>query len=633
MALSKYKDYSVEDLAKRPNTFAEPAWWKESVIFQVWPASFNDTNGDGIGDIEGMIAKVDYLKELGVDMVWTSPIYESPDKDMGYDISDYYHIAERYGTLEDVDRLIAELKKRDMKLIMDLVANHTSDQHAWFKESRTSTSSKKRDWYIWRKPKKDAQGQRKPPNNWVSFFGGSAWNYDEASGEYYLCLFTKEQPDLNWENEDVREGVYDIMRFWLDRGAWGFRMDVINEISKQYVDNPQDPDHPDLPDALVTEPDAEYQTAHTMFCNGPRVHEFLREMHEKVLSKYEHYTVGEVPHIEHPNIMLKYVNPERHELKTCFSFDMHDVDGDQQWPLKPKKFDLVEFKKVINKWQTFYHAKNGWMANYQSNHDQSRGVSRWTSDAPQHRKQAAKLLAMLQVGQSGTQFIYQGQEIGMKNVPKDWPIEEYLDVATINFYNYCKDLSEAGKPAPGTPEEVKQWAQLKARDNARTPVQWTAESQAGFTTGKPWMRVQEEDAKAGWNAEAQSKDPLSVLSFWKKLLILRKEETALIYGNFNLLLPKDPHMFAFVRNLKDKTSFLILLNFSDQDKSVTLRSDEVMRAQSELGEFKSAPPFADLTDWKFRSRFILGNYQEELNWIDSETLSLRPYEGVYFALQ
>ena len=273
MSTSAYKDYSLEELDQLPNTFAEPAWWKEAVVFQVWPASFSDSNGDGVGDVQGMIDRLDYLEELGADMVWTSPIYESPDKDMGYDVADYKQIASRYGTLADVDRLIAELKKRGMKLVMDLVANHTSDQHAWFQDSQSALDAPKRDWYIWRRGKIDSQGRRQPPNNWVSFFGGSAWKYSDQTDEYYLCLFTKEQPDLNWENDEVRKGVHDIMRFWLDRGVCGFRMDVINEVSKTYVHNKDDPQRPHLPDAPITEPDAEFQPAHSLFCNGPRIHE------------------------------------------------------------------------------------------------------------------------------------------------------------------------------------------------------------------------------------------------------------------------------------------------------------------------------------------------------------------------
>ena len=359
-------------------------------------------------------------------------------------------------------------------------------------------------------------------------------------------------------------------------------------------------------------------------------------MHEKVLSHYEHYTVGEVPHAKDPSIMLNYVNPDRHELKTSFSFDLHDVDGDQQWPLKPKPFSLVDFKAVVNKWTTYFHAHNGWLTAMSENHDQARTVSRWASDHPAHRKQAAKLLAMFQVGQSGTQYIYQGQELGMKNVPPEWPMEEYLDVATINFYNHCKQLTAAGKTAPGTPDEVRAWAQRKARDNARTPVQWDSGPHAGFTTGSkapPWMRVQEDDARAGWNAADEAKDPTSVLCFWRQILRLRKQERALIYGNFNLLFPEDEQLFAFVRNLDGHNSVLVLLNFSDTSKDVTIRSDEVQRAQDALPVYKSAPPLADLANWRQRCRVLLHNYPGELQWQGDDGLRLQPYQGAYLALQ
>ncbi|PWN88421.1 alpha amylase [Acaromyces ingoldii] len=640
---------TTKEFDQLPNTFSEPAWWKEAVIFQIWPASFCDSNGDGIGDLGGVLSKVDYLKEVGADVIWLSPIYESPDKDMGYDVADYKKIADRYGSLEDVDKLISELKKRGMKLMMDLVVNHTSDQHAWFKQSRSSKDNDKRDWYIWRPAKRDERGNRVPPNNWVSFFGGSAWCWDETTQEYFLCLFTKEQPDLNWENEEVREAVYDIMRFWLDRGCAGFRMDVINEVSKTYVEDPSDPKRPALPDAPISDPNATYQAAHMLFCNGPRIHEFMREMHEKVLQHYDTITVGETPHAKHPSIVLPWVNPHSHELRMCFTFDLHDVDGDQQWPLIPRPFDLVTFKSIVNKWQAFFSAHNGWHANYLENHDQARSVSRWLSDAPEHRKQAAKLVAMMQTSFSGSLYLYQGQELGMKNIPKEWPIDDYLDVATINFYNECKDRTIKGLSSPATPEQVHEWAALKARDNARTPVQWNSSpASAGFSPDgartKPWMRVQVEDAQQGWNATDEAQDPLSVLNFWKRALKLRKEVGGglMVRGNFWIVKPEDPNVFAYVRNLGHEVSVLVVLNFSKDEQTVRLDGQTVNKSQQDgklVGEFKGNGPCKTLEKLRSRVTILLHNYadidgsrDQEVKWVDDESFVLRAFEGVWFKI-
>lgn len=453
---------SLDELAKLPSTYAQPAWWKEATIFQIWPASFCDSNGDGIGDIGGILSKVDYLKELGADVVWTSPIYPSPNHDMGYDVADYKDIKKEYGTLADVDRLIAELKKRDMKLVMDLVVNHTSNEHAWFKESSASSSKSnpKKDWYIWRPAKKGPNGERLPPNNWVSFFCGSAWTWCEARQEYYLSLFCPEQPDLNWENPDVREAVQDVMRFWLDRGVAGFRCDVINQISKTYVQDGSE--YPPLPDAPVTDPEATYQPATSLFCDGPRVHEFIRELNDKVLSHYDTITVGESPFLEDPKKLLYWTHPDRNELRMNFQFDIVTVDCDPMAPIKPRDWTLPELKLTTNKWQAFCHRHNGWNSNYSCNHDQCRPVSRWLSDAPEVRKQAAKTHALHQITLGGTLYVYQGEELGMKNIPEDWPIEEYQDVMTINYYKECMDALAAGKkdaPSPQTVVKVSQPSQ------------------------------------------------------------------------------------------------------------------------------------------------------------------------------
>ncbi|CEH17482.1 Alpha-amylase [Ceraceosorus bombacis] len=416
---------SNADLANLQSSYSKPAWWKEAVVYQIWPASFLNGNAqDGVGDLGGVISKLDYLKDLGADVVWLSPCYESPDKDYGYDVADYKKIADRYGSNQQLEQLIAELKKRGMKLMMDLIVNHTSSEHAWFKESLKGKDSSKRDWYIWRKGKVGANGEKLPPNNWVAFFTGPAWTYDEASDEWYLCIFSPWQPDLNWENPAVREAVHDVAKFWLDKGVAGFRMDVINEISKTYNADGS------LPDAPITEPHSKYQPAVSLFCDGPRVHEFIQELGEKVLSKYDTITVGETPHAKHPDILLPWTHPARHELRSCFTFDLHDQDGDQQWPLIPKKIHLPHFAGIVNKWQTYCHRTSAWLANYFENHDQARTVSRWASDSAEHRKTAARMISLFQTSLSGSLYVYQGQEIGMKNIPHDWPIEEYKDVAT-----------------------------------------------------------------------------------------------------------------------------------------------------------------------------------------------------------
>ncbi|CCO34855.1 hypothetical protein BN14_08964 [Rhizoctonia solani AG-1 IB] len=418
-----------------------PEAFKSYCVYQIYPSSFADANGDGIGDLAGIESKLEYIKRLGADVVWLSPIYRSPQKDMGYDISDYQDIDPRYGTLEDWDSLLKKTHELGMRLVMDLVVNHTSDQHEWFKESRSSKSNPKRDWYIWRPPKFDAEGNRKPPNNWASLFGGSAWEWDETTQEYYLHLFVVEQPDLNWENPEVRQAIWKLMRWWMERGCDGFRMDVINMISKV----------PGLPDGPVTQPDRDYQPGYQYYCNGPRVHEYLQEMYREVLSRYPNYfTVGESPLTHDPRDLLPYVLPERKELQMMFQFELADIDGTHN-PLIPRNPSLLDIKSVINKWQAFMFNHGGWNSLYMENHDQARSVSRllgfgvstdkktfnfdlYDEDLKKFWNVGAKLLAILHTTQGGTVFIYQGEEIGATNVPRGWSLEEYKDVATINFY-------------------------------------------------------------------------------------------------------------------------------------------------------------------------------------------------------
>lgn len=423
------------------NSFSTPKWWKESVVYQVYPSSFQSSPGaklPGWGTVKGMTSRLDYLKSLGVDVLWTSPIYKSPQADMGYDIASYKEIDPRYGSLEDVDELIAELKKRGMRLMMDLVANHTSDQNEWFLESRSSRDSPKRAWYHWQPPKGyDSAGKPIPPNNWAQILGeaNSAWTWDEKTGEFYLSLFTPEQPDLNWENPEVREAVWDVMRFWLDRGACGFRMDVINMISKV-------PGYPDADEVLG--PGHKYQPAWKYTVNGPRLHEFLREMHDTVLSKYDTITVGEMPGISDDNEILRTVGANSKELNMIFIFDVVDIDKyDVRMTLRP--WTVKEMKGIISRWQTVMIEKDGWNSVFIENHDNPRSISRYASDSDEHRDKSARLLALMQTTLGGTVFVYQGEEIGMRNCPKDWPIEEFKDIETINYWEKVNDIYK-GQP-------------------------------------------------------------------------------------------------------------------------------------------------------------------------------------------
>ncbi|THH16201.1 hypothetical protein EW146_g4401 [Bondarzewia mesenterica] len=540
------------------------AWWKEAVVYQIYPISFSDSNGDGLGDLNGIYAKLEYLKDLGVDVLWLSPIYPSPLADMGYDISDYRGIDPRYGTLEDWDRLLEGVHERGMKLMMDLVVNHTSDEHEWFIESRSSKSNPKRDWYIWRPPKYDFEGNRQPPSNWKSVFEGSAWEYDAATDEYYLHLYLDKQPDLNWDNREVREAVWSLMKFWLDRGCDGFRMDVINLISK--VDG-----HPDVP---VSDPKQKYQIASQMYVNGPKCHEYIQEMNRRVLSKYDLITVGEAPFTHDSKDLAEFVLPANKELNMVFSFEVVEIDNSDKGfsaganPLQYREWKLSELKDIIKKWQTLLREEGFWNAVFIENHDQARSVSRYANDSPEYRARSAKLLAMMQTTLSGTLYVYQGEEIGMKNFPASWPIGEYKDVATQNYH---KRVLQERKAEAGEKEvdmsDVLYGCQRKARDHARTPVQWNDKPHGGFTTGTPWMRVNDDYTE--WNVSAQLEDPDSVLAFWKRALATRKQNDVLVHGNFCLLSPHNEKVFAYTRALGNTTT-LVLLNFSDEETIFSL---------------------------------------------------------------
>ncbi|TFY81517.1 hypothetical protein EWM64_g2496 [Hericium alpestre] len=592
------------------------AWWKEASVYQIYPASFADSNGDGIGDLNGILSKLDYLKDLGVDVLWLSPIYPSPLADMGYDISDYRDIDPRYGTLEDWDNLLKGVHERGLKLMMDLVVNHTSDEHKWFQESRSSKTNPKRDWYIWRPPRYDADGNRRPPNNWKSIFEGSAWEYDETTDEYYLHLYLDKQPDLNWDNPDVREAVWGAMNFWIERGCDGFRMDVINLISKV----------PGLPDVPVTDPTQEFQMASPMFVNGPRVHEYIQEMNRLVLSskhpkhvaycssahaahltaEHDLITVGEAPFTHTPAGLAEFVLPANKELNMVFQFQIVEIDNTDEGiagsaPLVYRHWKLPELKAIVNRWQNLHRDDGFWNAIFIENHDQARSVSRYGDDSPAWRARSAALLALLQTTQAGTLYVYQGEEIGTKNFPASWALEEYQDVATQNYHKRVLSQRKAEQGREDVDmSDVLHGCQRKARDHARTPVQWNATAHGGFTTGKPWMRVNDDYTE--WNVDAQLKDPNSVLAFWKRALGVRKQND--IYGDFVLLSADDEKVFAYTRTL-DESSVLVLLNFS---------SEEVEYSLAPVPQF-------------IGSRFLIGNYADESAGAATGEIKLRGWEG------
>ena len=511
------------------------AWWKESVVYQIYPRSFKDSNGDGIGDLRGIIQKLDYLKELGIDVVWLSPVYQSPNDDNGYDISDYRGIMTEFGSLADWEEMLAEMHARGIKLVMDLVVNHTSDEHAWFRESRKSKDNSHRDHYIWR-PAKDGH----EPNNWRSFFSGSAWQLDESTGEYYLHLFSKKQPDLNWENHRVRIEVYDIMHWWLKKGIDGFRMDVINLISKV----------PGLPDAPLESPER-YQFGGQYFINGPRMLEFLGEMKHEVLSHYDTLTVGETPLVT-PEIAALITDEQTGMLNMVFQFEHMDIDAQSGAAdrINSKVWKLTELKQIFTRWQKGLEGR-GWNSNYFSNHDQPRPVSRFGNDT-RYRVESAKLLATCLHLLQGTPYIYQGEEIGMTNVAFD-TIEEYRDIETLNVYH--EQVEEKGID----PRVVLQNIHAKSRDNARTPMQWDATAQAGFTTGTPWIKVNPNYPQI--NTQQALGDSNSIFYYYQRLIQLRKNNLTIVYGSYDLILANDEKIYAFTRTL-EFDRLLVLLNFS-----------------------------------------------------------------------
>ncbi|NGP45563.1 alpha-glucosidase [Bacillaceae bacterium SIJ1] len=558
-------------------------WWKESVVYQIYPRSFNDSNGDGIGDIPGIIEKLDYLAKLGIDVIWLSPVYDSPNDDNGYDIRDYHGIMAEFGTMADFDRLLDEAHQRQIKIVMDLVVNHTSDEHAWFVESKSAKDHPKRDYYIW---KEGVDGQ--PPTNWESAFSGSTWEYDEASGEYFLHIFSKKQPDLNWENPDMRKDVYRMMKWWLDKGIDGFRMDVINFISKDQS----------YPDGEVQE-GKEFGNGSPYYINGPRVHEFLHEMNQEVLSQYDILTVGEMPGAT-PEEGKLYTAEDRQELNMVFHFEHMDLGGGELGKWSMNEWKLTDLKKILSKWQ--YALENeGWNSLYWNNHDQPRVVSRFGNDQA-YRQKSAKMLATCLHMMKGTPYIYQGEELGMTNVAFS-SIDDYRDLEILNMYD--ERVNKYGHAI----DDVMRSIHHVGRDNARTPMQWTAEEHGGFTSGTPWLRVNPNYPSI--NAEEALKDPESIFYHYQRLIQLRKANDVIVYGAFDLVLDDSEEIFAYTRTYGDE-KLLVLCNFTNQEQIASVQGFESL------------------------SGSILMTNREEQTTASSEALgkvTLEPYEATVFVVK
>ncbi len=521
-------------------------WWKEAVVYQIYPRSFADSNGDGIGDLKGITAHLDYLKNLGIDVIWVSPVYASPNHDNGYDISDYRAIMKEFGTMEDFDEMLREIHARGMKLVMDLVANHSSDEHAWFIESRKGKDNPYRDYYIWQDGKNG-----NPPNNWGSCFSGSAWEWDEASGQYYLHLFTKEQPDLNWANPKVREGVYDMMRWWCDKGVDGWRMDVISMIGKENFD-----------DGAVA-PGALYGSFEKSCMHTETTHRYLREMRREVLDRYDLLTVGEAGGTTESAI--RYANEDGSELDMIFSFEHNDGlnDGTELGKWSDHGAPLADVRRPMNRWQTALQGR-AWNTVYLGNHDQPRQVSRYGNDSELFRARSAKMLATLIHMMRGTPYVYQGEELGMTNIYFT-DVSQYDDV---EVHNAWKQWVETGR-VDGQ-DMLRYFARI-ARDNARTPMQWNTEKNAGFTTGTPWLPVNRNYLLI--NAEDEVRDPDSVYHYYRKLIELRHSHDIIVYGSFIPLLEEDPNVYAYAREL-DGERLVVMLNWTDHKVPCTLAEEE-----------------------------------------------------------
>lgn len=520
----------------------EKRWWKESVVYQIYPRSFCDSNGDGIGDLNGITGKLDYLKELGIDVIWLSPVYKSPNDDNGYDISDYQAIMDEFGTMEDFDLMLATAHEKGIKIMMDLVVNHTSDEHKWFIESRKSTDNPYRDYYIWRPAKEDGS----LPNNWGSCFSGPAWEYDKTTDMYFLHLFSKKQPDLNWDNPVVRQEVFDMMNWWLKKGVDGFRMDVISLISKE----------PGLPDK---EPGINGYATFNVSANGPHVHEYLQEMRQKALNNADTITVGECSGVTLEEAK-KYARSDEKELNMVFQFEHMDVDSDEKagkWTTK--KMDLRNLKKILTRWQKGLQ-DIAWNSLYWENHDQPRSVSRFGNDSDEYREISAKMLATCIHMMQGTPYVYQGEELGMTNCPFN-TLDNFRDLESINAFH---ELTEQGKM---TEEDMMAAIGYKGRDNARTPMQWDDSAYAGFSTANPWIMVNPNYTKI--NAKDQINREDSVFKYYQKLIKLRHESELIVYGTYDLILDDDKDIYAYIRTLGDE-KLIVYCNFSENTREVEL---------------------------------------------------------------
>ena len=520
----------------------EKRWWKESVVYQIYPRSFCDSNGDGIGDLNGITGKLDYLKELGIDVIWLSPVYKSPNDDNGYDISDYQAIMDEFGTMEDFDRMLATAHEKGIKIMMDLVVNHTSDEHKWFIESRKSTDNPYRDYYIWRPAKEDGS----LPNNWGSCFSGPAWEYDKTTDMYFLHLFSKKQPELNWDNPAVRQDVFDMLNWWLKKGVDGFRMDVISLISKE----------PGLPDK---EPGINGYATFNVSANGPHVHEYLQEMRQKALNNADTITVGECSGVTLEEAK-KYARSDEKELNMVFQFEHMDVDSDEKagkWTTR--KMDLRNLKKILTRWQKGLQ-DIAWNSLYWENHDQPRSVSRFGNDSDEYREISAKMLATCIHMMQGTPYVYQGEELGMTNCPFN-TLDNFRDLESINAFH---ELTEQGKM---TEEDMMAAIGYKGRDNARTPMQWDDSAYAGFSTANPWIMVNPNYTKI--NAKDQINREDSVFKYYQKLIKLRHESELIVYGTYDLILDDDKDIYAYIRTLGDE-KLIVYCNFSENTREVEL---------------------------------------------------------------
>ena len=551
----------------------EKRWWKESVVYQIYPRSFCDSNGDGIGDLNGITGKLDYLKELGIDVIWLSPVYKSPNDDNGYDISDYQAIMDEFGTMEDFDRMLATAHEKGIKIMMDLVVNHTSDEHKWFIESRKSTDNPYRDYYIWRPAKEDGS----LPNNWGSCFSGPAWEYDKTTDMYFLHLFSKKQPDLNWDNPAVRQDVFDMMNWWLKKGVDGFRMDVISLISKE----------PGLPDK---ETGINGYATFNVSANGPHVHEYLQEMRQKALNNADTITVGECSGVTLEEAK-KYARSDEKELNMVFQFEHMDVDSDEKagkWTTR--KMDLRNLKKILTRWQKGLQ-DIAWNSLYWENHDQPRSVSRFGNDSDEYREISAKMLATCIHMMQGTPYVYQGEELGMTNCPFN-TLDNFRDLESINAFH---ELTEQGKM---TEEDMMAAIGYKGRDNARTPMQWDDSAYAGFSTATPWIMVNPNYTKI--NAKDQINREDSVFKYYQKLIKLRHESELIVYGTYDLILDDDKDIYAYIRTLGDE-KLIVYCNFSENTREVELPEEFVNK------------------------KVLISNYSDAKA---NHKITLRPYEAI-----